>query len=50
VTALGPMDRPSLMYSSAAYMLLDGYHRAAQFWKRGEPSTTLAVYVPSQIE
>jgi hypothetical protein len=50
VTALGPMDRPSLMYCSAAYMLLDGYHRAAQFWKRGEPSTTLAVYVPSQIE
>jgi uncharacterized membrane protein YccC len=26
--------------------LLDGYHRAVRFWKRGEPNATLAVYVP----
>jgi hypothetical protein len=26
--------------------LLDGYHRAVRFWKRGEATDTLAVYVP----
>ena len=29
-----------------AYMLLDGYHRAVWFWKRGKATATLAVYVP----
>src|SRR5262245_7492163 len=29
-----------------AYMLLDGYHRAARFWKEAKSAATLAVYIP----
>src|SRR4051812_48783720 len=30
-----------------AIMLLDGYHRAVRFWRRGEPADMFAVYVPA---
>jgi hypothetical protein len=29
-----------------AYMLLDGYRRAARFWKEAKSAATLAVYIP----
>jgi hypothetical protein len=47
VTVLGPPNQSSYTYGSAAYMLLDGYHRAVWFYKRGNSKDKLAIYVPS---
>jgi hypothetical protein len=44
---VGTVLLPSkISYGVDAFILLDGYHRAVGFWKRGEPTDKLAVYVP----
>jgi hypothetical protein len=31
------------------FLLLDGYHRAAHFWKMAGPASEIAVFVPVQV-
>jgi len=43
---LSTSTKITVLSSLERFMLLDGHHRAAQFWKTADADFTLAVYVP----